>query len=155
MYSGGFILFRYLARQMGDLTIENTTDSVVKTFRGNDYVENSASNALISTSLGDDTIDNYGGAGDDLISMTGDVNAATIIGGNGDDNVYSDNVYGFNTFQYTTGDGNDEIYFFVANDTLQIGDGTGTYSTTTSGSDIILRQEAEQLLFSTRRLYRL
>lgn len=41
-----------------------------------------------------------------------------------------------------SGDGNDIVYGFNTNSTLQIGDGTGTFSTTKSGSDIIVTVDA-------------
>ena len=39
-YAAGYMFFRYLARQAGDLTISNSTDSTVRTFHGNDHVTN-------------------------------------------------------------------------------------------------------------------
>ena len=94
-----------------------------------------ADNDSIIGRFGDSSI--LGGAGDDLVSMTGDVDRGTISAGTGLDTVYMDNYDGRNMIQYTSGDGNDIIYYFNRYDTLKIGNGsTDTYSKATVGSDI-------------------
>ena len=79
--------------------------------------------ATIQALAGKDTIENSGsdvlinaGAGNDLIYNRGD---KTV-------------------FEYKSGDGNDSIEGFNSTSTLKIGNGTGTYSTQVSGSDIIV-----------------
>ena len=59
-YGGGFMFLRYLARQAGDLTLTNETDSKVQTFRGNDQINNYVSNAFVNSGAGDDSIYNGG-----------------------------------------------------------------------------------------------
>ena len=94
-----------------------------------------ADNDSIIGRFGDSSI--LGGAGDDVVSMTGDVDRGTISAGTGLDTVYMDNYDGRNMIQYTSGDGNDIIYYFNRYDTLKIGNGsTDTYSKATVGSDI-------------------
>ena len=77
-----------------------------------------------------------GGDGDDTIyNEFGD--NVTIDGGAGNDSI--DNHDGSNVlFTYTAGNGNDLIQGFNATSTLRIGEGTGTYSKATVGSDIIV-----------------
>ena len=123
---------------------------------GNDSIYNDGGvNVSISGGDSDDIIDNTrpldtgmiyngnldsnttinGGAGNDSISNQG--NSVKIYGGVDSDYIYNEG--GQNTlFKYSSGDGSDEIHGFNATSTLQIGNGTGTYSTKTSGSDIII-----------------
>ena len=62
----------------------------------------------------------------------------TITGGAGNDNISLGSDASNNLIQYKSGDGNDKIYGFNATSTLQIGGGTGTYSTVESGDNIIV-----------------
>lgn len=94
-YEGGFIFFRYLARQAGDLTIENTKKSKVQTFYGNDYIKNKGKGSTIVSNSGSDTIKNYasnvsidGGDNKDLISNSGG-SKVTIIGGADNDTIWN------------------------------------------------------------------
>ncbi len=84
-----------------------------------------------------------GGAGNTTI--TGSKHSDTIVAGTGattinaaagDDNISLGSSAAL--VQYTSGDGNDTIEGFNRNSTLQIGDGTSTYSTQVSGSDVIV-----------------
>lgn len=60
-YAGGYMFLRYLARQMGDLTINNSTSyTTVETFNGNDSIESSGSNVTISSGFGNDSVSAYG-----------------------------------------------------------------------------------------------
>lgn len=88
-------------------------------------IENNTTNTIISGTDLNDNIHNLGlgvsingGAGDDLISLGS----------------YAEN----NTMFYTSGNGNDTILGFKTHSTLQIGDGTDTYATVKSDSDIIV-----------------
>ena len=127
----------------GNDTINNTYGSNVSIDGGdgNDYISNgnNTANNVINGGAGDDTIDNrgenatiYGGAGVDSIYNIGD--NATIAGGTGDDSIQNS---GSNVvFDYVSGDGNDSIYGFRADSTLNI---SGLdYATETSGSDVIV-----------------
>ena len=85
------------------------------------------------------------GAGADLISLksvSGFTYSHTIKGGTGNDTIYSNSLASANsggsTYQYSSGDGNDKIIGFTAYDTLQIGGGNGSYSSKTSGKNIIV-----------------
>ncbi len=131
---------------------------------GNDTILNEFGwQTTLSGGDGDDSIRSYfcacasinGDAGDDDIAVSG--NSVTIDGGAGNDTIFynsdgstlnggADNdiidlaSYAKNNLiKYTAGDGNDTIYGFNGDDTLQIGNGTGTYSTTKSGNDLIVK----------------
>ena len=107
----------------------------------------------ISGDNGDDVIYNAGqyasisgGTGDDTIKTTSfsiyDSDNSTILGGKGDDVInliYDDyNAKVANVLiQYATGDGDDTIFGFNGTDTLQITQ--GSYSTTRSGDDVIVK----------------
>ena len=127
MYEGGFTFFRYLARQTGNLTIENTKDSSVKTFYGNDSVKNFVSKAKIDTGAGSDVIENYG----TKVSMNGGSGTDSLWGGAGND-----------TFAYTVNQGTDRIYDWESGDMLKIftADGSrGSFkSSKYSGGDLTL-----------------
>ena len=129
---------------------------------GNDSLYNDGSNVTISGGEGDDSIRNYGGANvmidggadSDTVSNTG--SNALINVGEGNDSVYNYASYvsinggaGDDTISlgsnskhalivYNEGDGNDIIRGFNDISMLQIGNGTGTYGTLASGSDIII-----------------
>jgi Ca2+-binding RTX toxin-like protein len=124
-YAGGYMLLRYLARQAGDLTIKNTSDSTaVKTFRGKDSITSSGKNVTVESGMGRDFIENSG-------------SRVTIVGGTGNDTI--SNSGSKVLFKYSAGDGKDKILGFNATSTLQIGDGTtDTYFTTKSGSNVIV-----------------
>ena len=108
------------------------------------YGTYSSAYVTINAGNGDDTVvGRYGdssisgGAGDDRISMSGDVDRATINGGKGNDVVYLDGWLGYdgrNIIQYANGDGNDTVYGFKSSDSVSI---SGSYSTVQSGSDLI------------------
>ncbi|MBR4903525.1 MAG: hypothetical protein IKZ53_02560, partial [Selenomonadaceae bacterium] len=133
----------------GSTEEENTANNVkINAGAGNDSIYNvsngfmSNENVSIEAGAGDDTIFNTGnnatlngGEGNDVIFSNSD--AATIDGGKGDDYIYVDNSNFL--IKYNAGDGNDTINGFFGSDSrLQIGDGTGTYSTQVSGNDLIL-----------------
>ena len=97
------------------------------------------SNVTIKAGAGNDTIRNYAdkttidaGSGNDYIYNSG--YNVTINGGTGNDTVLLGRNY--NLIQYANGDGNDSIKNFASTDTLSITG--GTYSSQTSGSDVIL-----------------
>lgn len=128
---------------------------------GNDSIRNSA-NASIIGGAGDDTIINTdlgdkatllggdgkdyittynadsvsidGGQNNDMIELRGSGKKITVTGGAGDDTVFI--AGGTALVKYVSG--NDSIAGFNADSTLQIGDGTGTYTSATSGNNLIL-----------------
>ncbi|MBR4641941.1 MAG: hypothetical protein IKO74_04365, partial [Selenomonadaceae bacterium] len=118
------------------------------------YISISPDNVTISGGAGEDFIGNYGGSNVSILGGTGNDSIynsntspdgellclpdnVTIEAGTGDDLIQ--NYSGTNVkFLYSSGDGNDSIKGFNETSTLQIGDGTGTYSSQTSGNDIIL-----------------
>ena len=132
---------------------------------GNDYLHSVADKKVtLSGGAGKDTIvcdesENlklYGGAGNDSINfyncktvvVTGDagndyiynyaVDKVTVTGGKGNDTLelgYDSSKN--NLIKYASGDGNDTILNFDSNDTIQIT--SGSYSTTKSGSDFIIK----------------
>ena len=111
-YSGGYMMLRYLARQAGDLTIKNSSNSTaVKTFRGNDSIKNYGRNATVESGDGDDSIKNNSsrvsinaGADNDSIYSAGD--NVTVIGFKGNDSVKND---GGSYVTIDGGEGNDFI----------------------------------------------
>ena len=116
----------------------------VNTGAGNDSIKNGSDYAWWSTidaGDGDDTIafdsaqesSINAGAGNDKISLSGG-SYLTVKGGKGNDTVYTSAHK--NLYQYASGDGNDVIYNWGAGDTISITG--GTYTKTTSGSDVIL-----------------
>ena len=116
----------------------------VNTGKGNDSIYNHLGYyATINTGSGNDTIKlNSGngssinaGSGNDRISLYGGYSdVITIKGGTGNDKIYGS---GNKTLhQYTSGDGNDVIFNWSANDTISITG--GTYTEETVGNDVIL-----------------
>ena len=97
----------------------------IKALAGNDSIDNYSWNVSISAGAGNDSIENW--VGDNV----------TISGGAGNDKIslhsYADN----NLIQYASGDGNDTVYGFSNDDTLNIT--KGTYTTTKSGNDFIVK----------------
>ena len=106
-----------------------------------DYWHNGGSQVSINGGNGNDSIYNGGsqvtidgGAGKDTITNSG--SNVSIAGGKDNDSISNS---GANVlFKYANGDGNDLIREFKSTDTLQIGDGTGRYSSQKSGDDIIV-----------------
>ena len=110
---------------------------------GNDYVSNYGADSKIDGGKGNDYVSNYGadskidgGKGNDYIYNYENAKNVTISCGEGDDTIY--NEARKVTFEYHTGDGKNTVNGFNATSTLKIDDGTGTYSTLTSGSDVVV-----------------
>ena len=126
---------------IGNDTINNSSGNVsIDGGEGDDYISNSGSQVSITGGAGSDTISNrgaqskvIGGRGNDSIYNTGD--NATISGKSGDDSIT--NYYGSNVvFDYVSGDGNDTIWGFDSDSTLNI---SGLdYATEISGNDVIV-----------------
>ena len=118
MYEGGYIFFRYMARQFGDLTIANssTANTLLLTFYGDDTIESYANKVTISSGEGDDSIKASGnklkinssdgrdtitlyenssnnsidlGEGNDFVSLLSNSSNNTVIGGDGNDLIYN------------------------------------------------------------------
>ena len=111
---------------------------------GDDHIYNEGNSDIINSGDGNDYIYIKGieeelDQEDVVIAMDYYVENNTINGGKGNDTIVFEYAEG-NLIQYTEGDGNDVIYGFShwGDDTLQIGDGTGFYSTQKSGSDLIV-----------------
>ena len=109
---------------------------------GNDTIVSFARQSSINASTENDFIDNRGasstidgGAGNDTITNIG--NYVSINGGMGDDSIYTDKNKVVGIF-YNEGDGNDTVEGFNSSSMIQIGDGSGTYATQQSGSDVIV-----------------
>ena len=125
----------------GSDTISNSgTKVTIDGGAGNDSITNSGGYVSINGDAGDDTIRNsgdnakiVGGAGVDSIYNTG--NNATISGKSGNNSIT--NNYGSNVvFDYVSGDGNDTIWGFREDSTLNI---SGLeYATEKSGNDVIV-----------------
>ena len=111
---------------------------------GNDTITNRGKKVSINGGAGNDNIFNAeyasvtaidGGAGNDSISISG--NDVSIWGGTGNDTISIKNNKVVGIF-YSDGDGNDIIKGYNSSSMIQIGDGTDTYSTIKSGSDLII-----------------
>ncbi|MBR0061207.1 MAG: hypothetical protein IJP68_06970, partial [Selenomonadaceae bacterium] len=157
----------------GNDSLYNDDDAVrstINTGDGNNYVSNFGSNTkiiggsgkdsvyndddcssiTITSGAGNDTVRNLSnstsidlGAGNDSVSNSGSF--VTIKGGVGDD-------YIFNTgsnllINYASGDGNDKIVGFNATSTLSISG--SSYSTATSGNDLILTVGSNKITLSS------
>lgn len=148
--------------------ISNTkSNSLVSGTSGDDKITNSyGSNSTLYGNSGNDTIHNYdishwavldGGAGNDSI-YSSHGNNVTIKGGTGNDTIRIKDLNAKNNvIQYSSGDGNDLIIeeWQPVNSpswTLQIGNGYGTYSTQTSGSDAIVSVGEEKSLFKAEQV---
>ena len=115
---------------------------------GNDSIRNTGENVLIKAGSDNDKIYNYGdnssingGEGRDTIkNYAADV---TITGGKGNDYIYLTSAAKNNLIQYASGDGNDTIVGINSDDTLQI---AGSYSTTTSGKNIIVNVGTDKII---------
>ncbi len=142
----------------GNDTIYNWSNyTTIALGTGNDSIQNYGENVSIDGGAGSDYINNYmqyvtinGGADNDYIVAS---SYNSISGGNGNDTIYLStgsasggagddyvkiDAMPDNLIQYTSGDGNDLIEGFNETSTLQIGGGSGTYSTQISGSDIVV-----------------
>ena len=112
----------------GNDTVDNRTNEsvTIDTGAGNDSIYNSGNfDVSINTGAGNDTVDNSNGK------------RVTINTGAGDDRISLGAYYAsLNVIQYAEGDGNDAIYGFNATSTLSISG--ASYSTTTSGNDVIV-----------------
>ncbi len=130
----------------GNDSIYNWGDKVsVSSGAGNDSISSWATNSTISGGSGNDKIFNGtygsltaidGGEGIDDITNSGEY--VTLEGGAGDDLITLTPDAANNLIVYNVGDGNDHIEGLNSTSTLLIGDGKVTYSTQTSGSDIIV-----------------
>ncbi len=131
----------------GQNTIENYSNSDATSIKGgwhNDSIKNSSSLVTISGNSGKDTIFSSGTSnlinGDtanDIISIEGSYKN-TISGGLGDDTINIDWSSNNAVIQYNKGDGRDVINGFNATSTLQLGDGTESYSKSIKGEDVIV-----------------
>ena len=157
-YAGGYMFFRYLARQAGDLTIDNETkNTTVKTFYGNDTITNTASSVTIESGAGKDSITNHGdkvsivcGAGNDSVlsfgskvTIDGGAGNDTLRGGDGNDSIAggsgNDKIYG--------GAGKDTLWGGAGNDSLWGGSGNDTFIYQAgSGTDTIFDYKSGDML---------
>ncbi|MBR1396468.1 MAG: hypothetical protein IJ563_02915 [Selenomonadaceae bacterium] len=165
--TSNLIVYSALKASAQEFSFGNTDDEkdwLITTSDGNDNITSSAvSDSTINSGAGDDTIkvDSFGiasvnaGVGNDYINVTG-MGRSIINAGKGNDTVNasilrSTTAYaernssenqsseinrGSMIFQYAEGDGNDIIYGYNSTDTIQISG--NSYTTTTSGSDIIV-----------------
>ena len=103
----------------------NYTNATITGSKASDKIVTGGSNLLIN-----------GKGGNDSLVVNG--NNSTVVGGTGNDTIRLGNNRASGFIQYSAGDGKDRIYGFGVDDTLQIGGGTGTYSSTKSGNNIIV-----------------
>ena len=133
-YESGYIFLRYLARQSGDLTLNNTSNkTTLKTFDGSDTIFSSGSNVTIDSSAGNDSIGAYGsnlsingGAGNNYAYLYGGASNVTMKTGSGKDSLHS--VAQGATI--SSGSGDDYIYLYANASKNKV--------STSSGNDSIL-----------------
>lgn len=161
---GSDAIVNYFAQKVdndGNATavLSNGDNAVIYGGDGSDFIYNYGAKATVNGGAGNDLIYNEGiflinedgeilgtfsvedkfsidgGAGNDYIY---NVNERAILnGGTGDDVIdLQDSTNAL--VKYTAGDGNDTIKGFNTTSTLQIGGGTGTYSSAKSGDNLIL-----------------
>ena len=127
-----------------DYILNRSTATVTAIYAGddNDSIDNSGARTTIYGGSGLDYIDNrsiatvtaiYAGAGDD--SIINYASYVTMSGGAGNDTITAGGSY--KVINYFSGDGYDVITGVTATDTINITG--GTYSTVTSGNDVIVR----------------
>ena len=140
-YAGGYMFLRYLARQAGDLTIENKTKSAkVTTFRGNDSITSEGNKATINSGMGDDEITVRAsesvfissGTGDDYVATASDAKKVTISSGTGDDFI---NNWG-SKVSINTAEGDDTIYNASLASNVSINCGMGDDSISSYGKNV-------------------
>ena len=131
----------------GNDTIINWNDGTGSTLlgdTGNDFISNFAASVTIAGGAGNESISNNG---DNVTIDAGEDNDQIIIysgsnvsvHGGADNDLIVLNPEAQNVrIQYTEGDGNDTIRGFSSAARLRIGDGNGTYSATTIGSNVVL-----------------
>ncbi len=124
-----------------DTVVNNGEYSYIYGNAGNDRLVNTADLVTISGGVGNDILISSGndgmldgGAGADFISLGADVTGNTIHGGAGHDTIYT-NGKG-NLIQYASGDGNDFIYGFGGDDSIEITSGSIRYSIQ-SGANVV------------------
>ena len=125
-----------------DSLFASGTNSTVKGGEGDDHLYSYVDNVILFGENGNDYISTnkksntlYGGAGNDTLSSYGE---AILIGGDGNDTIRIDNNknLGNNFIYYENGNGNDIVYGYKDTDSLSIAG--AEYTTTTSGSDVIV-----------------
>ncbi len=152
IFNGEFGLNSSIEGGDGNDTINNYGNNA-KIFGGanNDLINNTGTNVTIDGGTGNDSVNNYSdsasidlGTGNDLVYNEGSY--VTINGGFDNDVILLSSNAQNNLIQYNVGDGRDTILGFNDNDTLQIGDGTSTYSSLTSGDHIAINVGAGSVL---------
>ena len=146
---------------LNDEIINTTDNAVVLGWDGNDSIINFADKAFISGDYGDDIVFSRGSGisitaseGNDSLKSTGNNcgimgfegndtivvqgKGNTVIGGFDDDIIFEDSDNGGNLIEYGYGCGNDIIYGFKTNDTLNLYSGYVT-KVSVSGSNVIAK----------------
>ena len=114
-----------------DTILSRAANSSIYGGYGNDSLRNITGEVLLSGGNGADTLVNNG-----ISSIIGHDN--TIIGGSGNDIISLGSSVVNDIIKYSSGDGDDIVYGLNSSSTLQIGGGNGTYSSKTSGSNVIV-----------------
>ena len=127
---GGTGVDSIYAGKGNDYVLGNYGNDKIYAEAGNDTIKSGYGNDYISGGIGNDLL--YGETGNDTIR--GEAGADTLYGGKGNDTLTGG--AGVDVFVYATGDGNDVITDYTAQDKLRI---SGSYYTLTSGNDMIVR----------------
>ena len=134
-YAGGYIFLRYLANQNADYNIVNdTANTSIKTFYGNDTITNSASNVTIDTGAGNDSI--IGGGTNNFYIWSGGNDTVKNFGATDTLSVTSEKFY-----RETEGDD----VFFRSDDGYVLLTGAANLSTINVRGNEITAAERERL----------
>ena len=115
---------------------KDSRDTVINRKSNNGTIFGGADNDSIAN-IDSDGVSIDAGEGDDVITLSGGFRN-TILGGKGKDSIYLSQNETDLLIKHEKGDGNDIIYGFNENSTLQLGDGNDTFLQTVKGNDIII-----------------
>ena len=142
-YAGGYMFLRYLARQAGDLTIENkTANKNVLTFYGNDSIKSKGNKVTIDSGAGNDRISVIGGSnvfvnsgtGADYVAVGSEEKKVTISSGTGNDYINNWSTQA----SINTASGSDTVYNSSLASNVFISSGAGNDSIDNSGSKVTI-----------------
>ena len=141
---GSILLKSAKGKTLNIETVSNPNETVIYGTNNDDTITNADENAAVDALAGNDVIINKvsandssinAGVGKDTIYNSGE--NVTLYASSGNDIISLSSDAKNNTVQYASGDGNDTIYGFSADDTLQI---SGVkYSKSVSGNDVIVK----------------
>lgn len=128
LYGGGQRNFINLGADNDSLYAEVENYATVNGVAGNDKIIGN----FVQSSL-------VGGAGNDVISLSGNYGGNTINAGVGNDKIYVADNTGSKIYEYAYGDGYDTVYGAGINDTLHLASGAYQSVMSNDGNDLIVK----------------